>query len=98
MEYLKVLWKHSHADEPVWLYSEINNERWETRKVEVFRDGSTGYADGIEAKGGSKLSIEPLPSAAEIAEDPQFVPSVISKDEFEKVWSGREENVRVDSA
>lgn len=98
MEYLKVLWKHDQADEPVWLYSEINNERWETRKVEVFRDGSTGYADSIEAKGGSKLSIKPLPMMAEIAKDPQFVPSLIGNYEFERVWSGRLESVRADSA
>ncbi|ODA28702.1 hypothetical protein A6X21_12040 [Planctopirus hydrillae] len=98
MEYLKVPWKHDHADEPVWLYSEINNERWETRKVEVFRDGSTGYADNIEAKGGSKLSIKPLPTMAEIAKDSQFVPSLIGNDEFERVWSCRVESVRADSA
>ena len=102
MEYLKVFWKHSHADEPVWLYHEINNERWESRKVEVFRDGSTGYADCFEAKGGSKLSIEPFRATmievlTEIAEDPQFVPIVIRKDEFEMVWNRRKENVRVDS-
>jgi len=98
MEYFKVLWKHNHADEPVWLYCEIDDERWETRKVEVFRDGTKGYAAQDVKMGGTGLGLEPTPSLAEIAVDPQFVPSVISKDEFERVWSGRKENVRVDSA
>lgn len=95
MEYFKVLWKHNHADEPVWLYSEIDDDRWETRKVEMFRDGTKGFAAQDVVKGGTFLGLEPIPSLAEIAKDPQFVPSVICKEEFEKVWSCREENVRV---
>jgi len=42
MTYLKVKWIHSHPDAPVLLYSELDRERWEVRKVEVFRDGSLG--------------------------------------------------------
>ena len=97
MYYIKVLWNHGATDEPVWLYSEINDDCWETRKVEVFADGSMGFADITEVKGGSMLSIEPFPKTAEIAEDPQFVPIEISKAEFEDVWIGRREKVRVNS-
>jgi hypothetical protein len=40
MNYIKVKWNHALPDEPVWFYSELDAERWETRKVEIFADGS----------------------------------------------------------
>jgi hypothetical protein len=44
MQYIKVVWKHDHPEEPIVLYSELDEDRWEVRKVEVFRVGSAGYA------------------------------------------------------
>ena len=35
MTYIRVEWKYSFANEPVWLYSELDDLRWEVRKVEV---------------------------------------------------------------
>ena len=49
MEYIMVKWLHSHPDEPVLLYSELDKDRWETRKVEVFADGRIGFASATEA-------------------------------------------------
>lgn len=89
MTYIKVQWKHSFPDEPVTLYSELTAERWETRKIEVFRDGRCGYADSTETAGGTKLGKEPIPNLSEIAADPQFEPIEISKDDFERVWVAR---------
>jgi hypothetical protein len=89
MNYVKVKWIHSHADEPVWLYSELDDKRWEIRKVEVFADGSQGYANKSDAIGTTKLSIEPLPSLEEIASDSQFVPFEITRQEFEEIWARR---------
>jgi hypothetical protein len=86
MNYLKVKWKHSFSDEPVLLYSELDDARWELRKVEVFPDGKMGYAAAGKDSGGTKLTKEPLPSLAQIAFDTQFEPVVISGAEFESVW------------
>ena len=44
MKYIKVHWIHDFADEPEMLYSEIDSHDNEVRKVEVFKDGSMGYA------------------------------------------------------
>jgi hypothetical protein len=33
MSYLKVKWNRSFPDEPMLLYSELDRERWEVRKV-----------------------------------------------------------------
>ncbi|MGL3209686.1 DUF6881 domain-containing protein [Bradyrhizobium sp. BR 1433] len=87
MIYLKVKWKHSFSDEPVLLYSELDRERWEVRKVEIFRSGRMGYAGPGSADGGTDLGVEPLPSFEEIAGDPDFEPEIISKAEFDKVWA-----------
>jgi len=92
MHYIKVKWIHSHSDEPVWLYSELDEDRWETRKVEIFQDGTTGFAGPGEAAGTTKLSIEPLPTLEEIASDPQFVPQEVQRQEFEEVWASRRDH------
>jgi hypothetical protein len=91
MKYVKVKWIHSHPDEPVWLYSELNDDLWETRKVEVFPDGTQGYANQSEEVGTTKLAIEPFPSLDEIASDPQFLPEEITCEEFDSVWAQRRE-------
>jgi hypothetical protein len=88
MDYLHVTWKHDFPDEPVELYSELDDERWETRKVYLFADGHTAYADEQE-EAGTGLSELPLPPLSEIAADPQFLPRAITRDEFERVWNAR---------
>ena len=89
MRYLRVEWVHFHPDEPVEIYSEINDAGWETRKVEFFPDGSVGFASSTEGMGSTMLSLEPLPALEEIASDPQFKPVEISQQDFEKAWEKR---------
>ncbi len=89
MNYIQVEWKHSFPMEPVLLYSELDDNRWEVRKVEIFSDGHWGYADSAESFGGTRLGKEPLPPLDEIAADMQFSPTEISNEEFEQVWARR---------
>lgn len=86
MLYIKVNWMHASAGDPVILYSELNAERWEQRKVEVFADGRVGYAGSNSEFGGTQLSLEPLLSLDEINSDAQFDGCLISGAEFQKVW------------
>lgn len=85
MKYIKVTWIHSHPNEPVFLYSELDESRFEQRKVEIFADGRWGYASSSESLGTTRLGEAPVPSLAEIAADPQFSSEEISKEEFEAV-------------
>jgi hypothetical protein len=86
MTYILVRWLHNFADEPILLYSELDGDRYETRKVEIFRDGRLGLAGpGVES-GGSVLGTEPTPPIGEIAASPEFVPQEVTPDEFEAVW------------
>jgi hypothetical protein len=87
MTYVKVEWIHLRDDEPVLLYSELDESRWENRKIEVFADGRCGYASQTESIGSTRLGEEPIPPMAEIAADPQFRPSEITEPEFEEVWA-----------
>ena len=87
MTYLKVKWIHAYADQPVLIYSELDHEHWELRKVEIFPDGRIGYADAEVEVGDPGPGQMPLPSVEEIAADPHFEPEVISKAAFEKIWA-----------
>ncbi len=86
MRYLRVLWHHDHAEEPTELWSEIDDNSREIRKLEKFRDGSVGWADGDETSAGTRLGIEPLPPLDLISCDPEFRVVVITYDEFEQEW------------
>lgn len=87
MEYIKVFWKHNFSDEPVTLYSELDANRNELRKIEIYRDGSCGYAFNNISYKNTRLSEEPLPTIEEIAKEKEFEPHIISKGEFEIVWN-----------
>jgi hypothetical protein len=90
MKYICVKWKHSLPDEPILLYSEVDDDRLEVRKVEVYRDGRKGYAGPGEASASTRLAQQTsLPSLAEIAADPQFEPAEITPEQFEEVWEKR---------
>lgn len=87
MKYILVKWKHLFRDEPELLYSELDEQRWEQRKVEVFPDGHMDYAEEKKSSGSTRLGLTPIPELWEIAADEQFEPTEITKDDFEKVWA-----------
>jgi hypothetical protein len=86
MEYIKIYWIHDNENEPVILYSELDNERFEVRKVEIYKDGSMGWASSQAEFGGTALSPEPILDNIEIARDPYFLLSLVDRQEFEEVW------------
>ena len=86
MMFVKVKWHHDFEDEPVEIFSEVDNKGWVLRCLELFPDKSWGYSDGVVSALGTQLAKEPLPTLSEIAQDPQFVPEKITKEEFEELW------------
>jgi len=87
MNYICVEWKHDFTDEPVTIYSEMDPQGWEKRKIEVFRDGSVGLASPSSHFGDSYLSEAPLPSLDEINADPQFRGRKMAPREFSRLWN-----------
>lgn len=84
--YLKVRWLHKFEKEPFALYSELDIDLCEIRKVEIFRGGKFGFASSNREYGGTFLSSGPCPPIEEINRDKQFDASEISREEFEKIW------------
>ncbi len=86
MTHIVVTWHHKNPDDPVKLFSELNDERFEVRKVEVFRDGRRCFADASATSGDTMLGIVPVPPLEEIASDREFTPRTITREEFEAEW------------
>jgi hypothetical protein len=86
LRYIALEGKHSLPDEPIGLYSEIDCDGWEKRKVEEFRAGRLTYANATTAAGSTRLGKEAIPEIAEIAKDSQFSPRKIMRAKFEEIW------------
>jgi hypothetical protein len=86
MLYVKVSWAHKLPDDPVVYFSELGEDRYETRKVQVYRDGRMEWADARHETGTVGLSEIAFPPLGEIAAQAEFFPSVIDAGEFEVVW------------
>ena len=57
MQYLKALWHRAGKQDPIVLISELDDERYEVRKVEVFADGLLGFAGEQASAGGVASSL-----------------------------------------
>jgi hypothetical protein len=94
MKYFCCRWLHSDPADPVELYSELDEQRRETRKVWIFADGHWEFASGDESHGHIWLGEFPVPELEEIAADPQFEPAEIAAHEFEAMWKQRHKHAR----
>ncbi|TDT33253.1 DUF6881 domain-containing protein [Naumannella halotolerans] len=84
--YIRVRWIHEYEELPVELYSELDSQGWELRKVEVFAGGRSQAADAYGGAGDTRLGGEPVLPIDEIALDPQFKPEFVDRREFEDAW------------
>lgn len=86
MRHLKVIWVHEFPDEPHVLYYEADAEDEIIRNMALYPDGSFGLASGETEFGGCIKPEAPLSPLAEIREEGEFYPFVISDDEFNRIW------------
>jgi len=86
MEFIDVAWRHNNEADPVRLVSELNSDRYETRKLEFFQDGRVGFASAVASSGNTEVGVVAVPPIEEINSDPQFRASSIEKQEFETLW------------
>lgn len=85
--YIKVHWIHDFEDEPIFLYSELDSKRNEIRKIEVYKNGKSGYACENKSVNGTFLSKTDIPLLEDINANGQFAAYEIDKEHFEWVWS-----------
>jgi hypothetical protein len=90
MKYIRLKWNHTNPDEPVWIFSELDETGKEVRKIECFRNGFCDIANAKASSGTAKLTTLPLPPLSVLTRDPEFRGVEISKDEFEQVWTTRQ--------
>ena len=95
MRYSRLQWNHPSPSEPIEILSEYDENGWERRKVEVFRDGSVHFASGMESVGGSKLSLIQRPPDEEVVAKPEFRVFEMSSEEFERAWDQAHERNHV---
>ncbi len=91
MRYVKMLWKQDDPGYPATIFSEVDGEGWERRKVEIWFDGRKGYTDSEVESGGTGLGLEPWENAdlEMLQTDPEFEVEYITKDQFKQVWAKR---------
>jgi hypothetical protein len=84
--HIRVRWLHSSPDDPIDFWSELDIDREEVRKVEIWADGRVGYASYAGEVGGTRLGEIAVPSLNEINLDPQFQAEAVAKADFESRW------------
>jgi len=89
MRYISVKWFQDSPDYPILIVSEIDDERWEHRKLEYYEDGRVGYADADNEVNGSGLGLEPWPELDVIRSDAEFELTMITAEEFDRLWDAR---------
>ncbi len=89
MRYLYVKWLHKNPGDPIHLYSEIDDQSYECRKVEIYADGRKGFADASEQAGGTILGSMPVPPLAEIATQSEFEAKEVPAEVFQNIWIKR---------
>ncbi|MDG4831586.1 hypothetical protein O7627_20100 [Solwaraspora sp. WMMD1047] len=87
MRYVKVEWEHDFPDDPVLYFSEIGEDDYEIRKVQLYRDGRTEWANGNHETATVGLAEIPFPSVEEISSQSDCRAELITSEEFERAWS-----------
>lgn len=83
MLYYKTIWNHTNDDFPIIMYSEIDAERFETKRLDIFPDEHVAYFD---TRTPLELGEAPYPSDFDaINATGEFDVSEISAIDFENI-------------
>lgn len=86
MRYILVEYDHAQEDDPVRVYSEVDRDDLETRRVEFYGNG-LWFAYGEEHGGGEALSKTPFPAEVRSLNVPGEVTArTIPASVFREVW------------
>jgi hypothetical protein len=82
MKYYRTYWEQSSLEYATWIFSEVDNQGYEIRKLEIFLDGKISYYDAnIPFELGEFPTDEDLES---INDSEEITVIEISKNDFEK--------------
>ena len=87
MKYIQIYWNHKFRNEPEFIYSAINEEGYEVKKVEIFKNGN--YVIYSEDINPDRLAEGIYPSLEELTFDDEtesMQAFEISEIEFNGIW------------
>lgn len=88
MNYVLLEWFHTLEDEPYLIYSEIDDQRYEVRKVEIYKNGTIARYDEQMTDSLFQLSDVKFPeNLDEINQYQEFCAKYVSQEEFETMWN-----------
>ena len=92
MVYLKLYWIHKKNNLPYIIYSELDEDRFEVRKVYIYKDSKMLYVSKIEVSSSSIFLSDQVIPQIDIIErsgniDNIFKASIIKQSQFEDVWN-----------
>jgi len=88
LKYILLKWFHNLDDEPYKIYSEIDDQRYEVRKIEIYKNGTIYICDEQMNNSQIELADVAFPEDLdEINQDRQFFAQYISKEKFESIWN-----------
>lgn len=94
MKYVLAEWDHDLDDEPYLIYSELDDSRRETRRVEFYRNGIT-FSYGGERGNEGALASEPFPEDLRDLRTPdgegEYTAREISPSLFYEIWNQAQE-------
>ncbi|MFF0631534.1 DUF6881 domain-containing protein [Nocardia sp. NPDC004151] len=83
--YMKVI-DRSDSGGPVFVFSEVLDSGQEWRRVELFRDGSSGLAAVSGRTERTRLHVGAMPLPKDVASTSSFIADEISAEEFQTEW------------
>ncbi|MFD4433762.1 DUF6881 domain-containing protein [Nocardia sp. NPDC058497] len=87
LQYRRVTARAAAGYEPRLSFAEIDDEGYESRKVEYFPIGRMGLADGFMETELTQLADDPVESLEQISQRPGFTAEEITPEEFQVEWT-----------
>ncbi len=85
MKYYRTHWIQNSADFPTWIFSEVDKNRLDTRRLEIFNDGSAKYFD---SQTPFEIGVSQYPeNLDEVNEEGELFIEEITLEEFEEALS-----------
>jgi hypothetical protein len=91
LKYIKIFWNQEEDEYPIEIYAKLDNDNYEVKRVEFFKNGKVAYADE-NIENGTYLSPAQYTDLNEFnvpnGMDDVFA-TEISEDEFNEAWLKR---------
>ncbi|MBQ9873354.1 MAG: hypothetical protein IJM30_02730 [Thermoguttaceae bacterium] len=85
VDYSSCFWFHDNPNDPMLMYSELDEERWETRRLEIYPTGKVARLQGDDDM-LADVPLSDVDDLNELNDCSEFWNEAISKEYFELLW------------